>query len=178
MYWFHRLADINEPSLFLPPENVVLGQIRVYQVTRGVQAAHHLHNLIVRQLQFLTLHSLCRFLQLGSGSSFVTNEGHEEDMLLENHDVRNPDATLGHLDQVVHLFLSPHVDDLPGILLAEPISESVIILGEHLYIKLDFLFKSSSPTLMYLSLVLNSLRVVLKILTAHSFGTFIGSSDS
>ena len=49
-------------------------------------------------------------------------------MLPEDDDLRDADPALGHLDQVPHLLLRPHQDDLPGILFAEPVPEPPVVL--------------------------------------------------
>ena len=89
MDWLYGLADVDEPGLLLPPENVVLGEVGVDEVTLRVELAHHLHHLVVGSLQLATGHPLGGLLQLRRRSALLAEEGHDQDVLLEDHHLRH-----------------------------------------------------------------------------------------
>ena len=74
------------------------------------------------------------------------------------------------------------MDNLTRILFTKSVAEPVVILKiQKLRDKKDLVEieeRSNKLTLMYLSLVLNSLSVVLNTLRTHSLGTLYGSSAS
>ena len=74
MYWLHCLAHIDEPSLLLIPEDVVLRQVSMDEVADGVELLHHLNHLLIGHLQILSRHVVSCVLQFRSRLSFFPDE--------------------------------------------------------------------------------------------------------
>ena len=91
--------------------------------------SHSLY-LVVGEVELLFVHSVRRVLEFGRRLAFLTNEGHQEDVLPQDDNLRHPDPSLGHLDQVPHLLLGPHQDDFARILFAKSVSEPPVVLSK------------------------------------------------
>jgi hypothetical protein len=76
---------IYEPALRVKPENVVLREICMDEVAGVVELHHHLLDLLVGLRHLGFAHPEHGLLELGCRPPLAPHEGHDQDVLLQNH---------------------------------------------------------------------------------------------
>lgn len=82
----HGLADIDAPQLVLIPQQIVLAQVGVNELTVAMQAHHQVDHLGPDVLEQSRLAN--HILQGGGRATIAADEGHDQDVLLQQQHLR------------------------------------------------------------------------------------------